>query len=253
MNPWYYVLIAFGALLLLFLAFSLYVNYRFNPKKKEGNSDKYSVKNVNPLPSSPLKDKLIYFLGSSVTFGAASFQEAVPEFLAKRNGCNCLKEAVSGTTLADINDNSYVKRLAKLPVNKKPDAFILQLSTNDANIKQVEFGKITDDENYNTKTTLGAIEYIASFVQKNFACPMFIYFNPPYGRQRYDELVKEVKPLTEKWHINVIDLYSDPAYSTKLSPKEKILYMNDPIHPTKAGYLLKWTPLFEKRLEETLK
>ncbi|MCI2068282.1 MAG: SGNH/GDSL hydrolase family protein [Bacilli bacterium] len=253
MNPWYYVLIVLGGLLLLFFCFSLYVNYRFNPKKKKGNSDKYAVKNVVPLPSSPLKGKLIYFLGSSVTFGAASFQEAVPEFLAKRNSCTSVKEAVSGTTLADINDNSYVKRLTKLPLDKKPDAFILQLSTNDANIKTVEFGKIAEDENYDTKTTLGAIEYIASYVKKNFGCPMFIYFNPPYGSQRYAALVEAVKPLVEKWHLNVIDLYSDPAYSTNLSKKEKFLYMNDPVHPTKAGYLIKWTPLFEKRLEETLK
>lgn len=51
------------------------------------------------------------FLGSSVTYGAASQGVSFADFIARRNGCEAIKEAVSGTTLVDNGSDSYVSRL----------------------------------------------------------------------------------------------------------------------------------------------
>ncbi|MBE6679988.1 MAG: SGNH/GDSL hydrolase family protein, partial [Ruminococcaceae bacterium] len=60
-----------------------------------------------------LKGKNIFFLGSSVTYGSASGGISFAEMLAKQYEFNYIKEAVSGTTLVDIGENSYVSRLKK--------------------------------------------------------------------------------------------------------------------------------------------
>ena len=61
--------------------------------------------------SSALNSKNIMFLGSSVTYGSASGGVSMVEVIAEKCGCNCVKHAVSGTTLADIGERSYVRRL----------------------------------------------------------------------------------------------------------------------------------------------
>ena len=61
-----------------------------------------------------LKGKNILFLGSSVTYGSASGGISFVDLMAERCKSNCIKEAVSGTTLADINEDSYVSRLKRV-------------------------------------------------------------------------------------------------------------------------------------------
>ena len=65
-----------------------------------GNTGPYSVAATPALSDSPLAGKTYVFLGSSVTYGASSEGESMADFLAARHGAVCVKEAVSGTTLA---------------------------------------------------------------------------------------------------------------------------------------------------------
>ena len=60
---------------------------------------------------SPLQGKTIIFLGSSVTEGSAADGESFVEILAQRDGIIPIKEAVSGTTLVDQDETSYIARL----------------------------------------------------------------------------------------------------------------------------------------------
>ena len=60
-----------------------------------------------------LKGKTVLFLGSSVTYGSAAGGVSFADMMAETCGIKMIKEAVSGTTLADINDQSYVSRLKK--------------------------------------------------------------------------------------------------------------------------------------------
>ena len=79
-----------------------------------------------------LKDKTILFLGSSVTYGYASGGVSFADVMAEQYGCISVKEAVSGTTLADLDDTSYVARMKRMDKSIKADLFVCQLSTNDA-------------------------------------------------------------------------------------------------------------------------
>ena len=79
-----------------------------------------------------LKNKTVLFLGSSVTFGSASGGVSFADMMEEQCGLTMVKEALSGTTLADIDDGSYVARLKKVNPKIKMDLVIVQLSTNDA-------------------------------------------------------------------------------------------------------------------------
>lgn len=79
-----------------------------------GNAAAYSIERVEPLAGSALKGTTIIFLGSSVTYGAASKGMSFVGHIAKRDGCTAIKEAVSGTTLADTGKSSYISRFERL-------------------------------------------------------------------------------------------------------------------------------------------
>lgn len=218
---------------------------------KIGNREEYSVKNTPALSDSPLKGKTYFFLGSSVTFGSASKEESMADFLAKRNGCTCIKEAVSGTTLADQNARSYVSRLnaylQKADRAATLDAFICQLSTNDT--RNTELGVVTEDrDSFDKNTTFGAIETIIATVKNVWNCPIVFYTNSYYKNERYAEMVEGLERIREKWDISVLDLYSDEAFND-ITPEERTLYMHDEIRPTRAGYREWWLPKFEELLK----
>lgn len=223
--------------------FAKMANIRFG--KMEGNSDKYSVENVEPLDNSPLDGMNILYLGSSVTYGASSLQESFVEFIAKRNNTTFVKEAVSGTTLVTTGSggNSYVTRMKNLDKDAKFDLFVCQLSTNDASQnKPLGTTDSTDDT-----TICGAINTIIDYVNATWNCPVVFYTNAYYESELYSEMVDAIKEIASIKDISVIDLYTDKAFND-ITKEQRSLYMADKIHPTKAGYLEWWTPKMEQVL-----
>lgn len=216
----------------------------------DGNNEIYASWKVETADNSALNGKKILFLGSSVTFGAASFEDGIPEYFAKRFGCQVTKEAVSGTTLVDQDQTSYVSRLKNnIDKNEKYDLVICQLSTNDAT-KGLALGKIEETrepDTFDTLTILGAIEYIIAYVKKNWNCPVAFYTGSRYESDNYQAMVEGLYALSKKWDIGVLDLWSDDGFND-ISEDERSLYMADPIHPKKAGYMKWWCPELEKRL-----
>lgn len=227
------------------------------PVTSAGNKEEYSVKNFAALPSSPLSGKTFLFLGSSVTYGEGSFGEAIPDYLAKKHGCVSIKEAVSGTTLADVdspNGKSYVARfeeyLAREDKATSLDGFILQLSTNDIRLMD-RWGEMTDEDvkdvsAFDKTTTLGAMETIIAKAQAQYGCPVYVYTNSYYN-DVYGQLVSKAAPLAKKWGITLLNLHDDETFNA-ISKEEKDLYMNDSIHPSRAGYRDWWLPRFENML-----
>lgn len=71
-------------------------------KKMPGNAEKYSLENIEPLENSPLRGKRICYLGSSVTLGLYSMDVSFADYISYRNGCEYVKEAVSGTTFVEV-------------------------------------------------------------------------------------------------------------------------------------------------------
>ena len=193
-------------------------------------------------------EKTWIFLGSSVTYGAASGGMAFPEYITKRNGCKMIKEAVSGTTLVDNGPDSYISRMKGIDKTLKADLFMCQLSTNDATQKK-PLGRISENGSYDTSTVAGAIEYIISYAKDTWNCPVVFYTNPRYDSKEYAAMVKLLRDIAVKWGIKVIDLWNDEDFNA-ITEAQRKQYMADPIHPTREGYLQWWTPYMEIFLKD---
>ncbi len=245
--------------IVFFLLQTLFIGYRFSfgpfkklgdiyMKKYPGNADAYSMDRVEKLTSSPMEGKNVLFLGSSVTYGASSLREGIPEYFGNRLGCTITKEAVSGTTLVHNGKSSYIQRLYNnVDVNTEYSLVVCQLSTNDAT-KKLPLGEIAKEgEDYDTSTITGAMEKIISYVKETWNCPIVFYTNARYDSQEYEAMVQRVHELQEKWGIGVLDLWSDEAFNN-ISDADRALYMYDKVHPTKAGYRDWWCPAMEDQL-----
>lgn len=191
-----------------------------------------------------MKGKHLIFLGSSVTYGSASGGVSFADFIAERNDCAITKEAVSGTTLVDEGEDSYISRLKKLDKSIPADLFICQLSTNDAT-QGKPLGQLGTQD---TKTVGGAIEYIIDYVRRVFGCSVVFYTNPRYDSPEYGEMVYLLLKIAEKHSVSVIDMWNDTEFNA-LTDAQRRRYMADTIHPTREGYLEWWTPHMEAALK----
>ncbi len=248
---------------------------------KTANHTDFFAEKVVRKENSPLAGKTIYWLGSSVTYGAASGGEAMAEFLAAKTGAVCVKEAVSGTTIfddgktADTGEKSYTRRLTNSTSFDKSahvDAFICQISTNDAT--DARLGKrgeltgaeVTEKELFDRATTLGGVEYIIAYVTETWHCPVYFYSGSYFGDpgtgvrtnrnpsgSNYAALVEDVKGAVAKWQalgfdVDVIDLFNDVDFNESVSDSYYKWCTSDAIHPMRAGYLNWWMPYFEQYL-----
>lgn len=215
-----------------------------------GNAETYDFSRIEPVKESPLAGRKICILGSSVAYGSASLASAVGEYLAARFGAALTKEAVSGTTLAEIGEASYVRRMReRIPAQEHFDLFLCQLSTNDAS-RGVPLGEISEGkrrEDFDTSTVTGAMEYIISYARETWRCPVAFFTGARYESAAYGAMVARLLELKEKWGICVMDLWSGDAFN-RLTQKERALYMYDAIHPTKAGYRDWWGPEISRQL-----
>lgn len=214
-----------------------------------GNSRKYSLQQFSPNPASPLFGKRILFLGSSVTFGFGALGESFVDDLWRQEGVRAVKDAENGTTLVDHDrfrqGDSYVGRFDEDLTKQRPDAFVLQVSTNDATLKE-PLGQMTDGK-ASADTITGALQYMITKAQKKWHCPILLFTNPDFGNGLYRQMVKRSYQLARHYQLTLLDMNRDSSYLAK-----KSLYMADAIHPTRAGYLEKWTPAFSKKLGKIL-
>ncbi len=215
-----------------------------------------------PAPTTPekvsLEGKIIYWLGSSVTYGSANNGRSMVDMLREKAGCQCVKYAVSGTTLVDNDSNSYVSRMkASSKRTRKADYFICQLSTNDAS-QNKPLGSVSDSfnmEDFDTKTICGAIEYIIAYAKETWKCPVAFYTGPRYNSASYQAMVDALLQIQEKWGIYVLDFWNDPEFlAMNPAQQRKFLqqYMADDIHPNAKGYEEWWTPAFEEFISTTI-
>ena len=176
------------------------------------------------------------------------------DYISYRNGCEYVKEAVSGTTLVDNGKTSYIQRMKNnIGTDEKFDAFVCQLSTNDAS-KEMPMGEISSSENledFDTQTITGAMEYIIVYAKQTWNCPVIFYTGTKYDSKQYQQMVDVLFELQDKYGIGVIDLWNDEEMND-VSEKEYEVYMADPVHPTQAGYLEWWTPKMEEYLYQFL-
>lgn len=185
------------------------------------------------------EDRTFYFLGSSVTYGSATDGISFVEEVARITGATCVKNAVSGTTLARTTGSrhqSYVERLSDFDKSAKMDTLVVQLSTNDAT-QNLPLGSPTASDTFDTNTVVGAIEYIIDYAEKVWNCSMLFYTNPCFHDIRYEKMIEALYRVQKTHNIGIVDFYyyrdMQPLSSDTLST-----YMTDAIHPNALGY--KW-------------
>ena len=178
-----------------------------------------------------LSGKTVLFLGSSVTYGSAAGGVSFADIMAEETGCIAIKEAVSGTTLADLDDSSYVSRLKKVDPATNVDLLICQLSTNDAS------------RNIALPTVEEAIRFILWYTKETFGCPIVFYTGTYFECEAYEGMIRLLYALQNEYGFHILDLYHD---TDMLSVTDEAYrrYMADPIHPTLTGYRQWWTPKF---------
>ena len=98
-------------------------------KKMPGNAEKYSLENIEPLENSPLGGKRICYLGSSVTLGLYSMDVSFADYISYRNGCEYVKEAVSGTMNCSPSSRQLKKYKFFLPAEISLLAVFMQLAS----------------------------------------------------------------------------------------------------------------------------
>lgn len=245
--------IVISILLVVILVLGIYVSNMFGFFNR-GNYGEYSLKNTTVIDNSPIKEKTVIFLGSSVTYGYGSMGVSFADFLEKTDGIIAIKEAVSGTTLVDVKDNSYVSRMKTIDKTIKVDAFVCQLSTNDAT-KEMPLGEIStsyDINDFDTQTIAGAIEYIIAYAKGTWNCPVIFYTQAKYDSDHYAKMVDLLLKIQDKWDITVIDFWND-AEINNIAEEQRKIYLIDHIHPTQAGYKEWWLPKFQESLYEVIK
>lgn len=207
-------------------------------------------------PSDPLSGLKIVWLGSSVTFGAHSTNNyTMGDAIQDRHaGTQCLKYAMSSTTLVNANENSYVARLKEVDPNCQPNLLIVQLSTNDATTGK-PLGEMTDSFNpatFDDQTIVGAIETIIDYGRNTLGCDVLFYTGTWYEDEAYAQMVDVLMQIQQKWGIGIIDLYHNEEMTALYGTDQYNAYMFDEIHPNYDGYVEWWTPAFEQSLTEYL-
>ena len=182
------------------------------------------------------KREVMMFLGSSVTYGAASWGNSWADYLNDEHGDELIisKRAVSGTTLLNTDGGSYVARMkSQISHNAKIDHLIVQLSTNDAG-RNLTLGTLSSKDEFHSgnitdQTIIGAMEHIIAYAKETWGCKVSFWSGPKYNNDKYvamrNALINEIQP---KWGIGVIDFWDwwTPANGD----------MNDDIHPKSQGY-----------------
>ena len=178
-----------------------------------------------------LSGKTVLFLGSSVTYGSASGGISFADLAAQEAGFLCVKEAVSGTTLADLDSSSYVSRLKRVDPGMQPDLFVCQLSTNDA------------ARNIPLEDVKKSIRFILNYVNQAFGCPILFYTGTYFDSEPYHDMIDLLQRIRQDIPFFILDLYHDEDMLS-LSEADYRVYMSDPVHPTLTGYRDWWTPKF---------
>jgi len=242
------------AFVILVLSCALMQAKEFLKSDYPGNGDNYAPETVKMLADSPIKGKNILWVGSSVVEGNMAKRDSMVEFIAALDGANCVKDSISGTTIAYQDESSYVYRMQQHGADEKYDAVVIQLSTNDAGQGSV-IGELSDSFNkadFDQNTVIGAMEIMFAHVRENWGdIPVFYFTVPSYNNERLEEnygpLIEATKKVCEKWNADVLDLWYNEEFNN-VTAEQWSYWMANASHPMRAGYLEWWTPAFQEQL-----
>ncbi|MBP3705718.1 MAG: SGNH/GDSL hydrolase family protein [Clostridia bacterium] len=198
-----------------------------------------------------LKDKIIAFLGDSITRGDCTTDMSCtyPELLKKSLG---LKEAlnygISGTLIAPMSDNTipgmihrpFVNRVEAIDSNA--DVVVVFGGTNDFWVGDIPLGSINDTT---VDTFYGAYHTLLQKLINRFYDKQIVVFTPLHRLDEtvikngteytLREYVKAIKEVAEYYAIPVCDLYAISGIQPQVEViKEK--FVPDGLHPNDDGH-----------------
>lgn len=195
----------------------------------------------------------VIFLGTDFTIGTKA-KQSFTDVLQENNFIHSAVFAKKGITMVeDKDDDNYISLLKTIPTeHAAPTLLMFEISYFDAKGKS-KIGEISTSYNYedfDTKTVIGAMEYIVSYSQKTWCCPVAIYTCYNNDSEEYARLVDAAYEVQKKWGTDVLDLYY--PMDVRISNQNKELYLKDKLNPTTKGYKDFFAPLFKKYLIEKL-
>ncbi len=208
--------------------------------------------------SDPLSGKDILWVGSSVTYGQAAGGYSMADYIADSHpATRCYKYAISGTTLVNDGDKpgSYVERIQEVDKDLNVDLVVIQLSTNDATNGK-PMGEVSDStsmDDFDVTTITGAEEFLIAYAKETWDCPVYFYTGSYYESEEYAMMVAGLYDVCDKWDAGVVNLWEQEDMRAVRGTETYDVYMSDPIHPTREGYVEWWGPKFEEVLAEALK
>lgn len=215
-------------------------------------------------PMTDLYGKNIYSDGDSIAEGAGSVGISYAHLLRDKYNMTLTDAAKGGTTLAvnqeinqtNLNAESIYERMTSM--TGEYDVILFEGGTNDVtyNVQgKVELGVITDeyDEDFDTSTTLGALEGICQHLNTNYfdAQKLFIFVN-----SRIDDtylstsalVFAKMKEVLEKWSIPYIDISKANNLGNWNDTVANEYFISDGLHPNLSGYKKFYLPYIEKAL-----
>ncbi|MBP3705717.1 MAG: SGNH/GDSL hydrolase family protein [Clostridia bacterium] len=198
-----------------------------------------------------LKDKVIAFLGDSITYGAGTtdksftYPELLKNSLGLKEALNC---AMGGTLVAPMNNkaderlwhNPFVDRVESIDINS--DVIIVLGGTNDFWVGDIPLGSINDTT---VDTFYGAYHVLLQRLINRFYNKQIVVLTPPHrlnetvvknGKEyAFKSYVNAMKEVAEYFAIPVCDLYATCGIQPKVEILKETL-IPDGLHPNDAGH-----------------
>ena len=188
-------------------------------------------------------------------------------YIGDRYGMDYVDKAVGGTTLARVKENPITDRECildrVLKLRGSYDVILLDGGFNDMFL-HVKAGKVTADSDrggkYDETTTLGALEKICYFLNKNYkdAVKLFVLCHE-YDIDSQPDLWAGMKRALDKWDIPYVDIIEETDF-TAVNKEINNQYFffddekgtADELHPLAYPHISVYGKCVEKKLSELM-
>ena len=184
-------------------------------------------------------------------------------YIGNRYGMNYVDRAVGGTTLARVRENPITDRESilerVLQMRDSYDVILLDGGYNDLFV-HAKAGEVTaaSDKSgkYDETTTLGALEKICYFLNKNYkdAAKLFVLCHE-YDYDGQDALWDSMKQALDKWEIPYLDMREETDFTAVNSEiNNQYFFCNDSekeadeLHPLEYPHVKVYGKCVEKKL-----
>ena len=199
----------------------------------------------------------LYSNGDSIAYGSGSSGYSYAALFAENHSLKLTSKAVAGGTLCSSVEGVYhIAENTLKTVNNSYDIIFLEGGVNDYS-QSAPLGIVTDDfeSELDINTTCGALEMMLKYVK--LTCPdskiYYIISNKIINCQKpnklgltYDDYVKCIVAICNKYEIPVIDCYNTDFDLSYTSKRNSVYPEGDGVHPTLEGYTNYYLPVIEQ-------